>query len=525
MPDPAADNPRSTRARPAPSPSALARRTALRLGGSVATVGAAMLAGCSSGGSDAGRARPASQTPADATGPSDSTQVRHFRSRPDLQPARAVVDTDQGPSAGAILLDSHAGVGQQGPMILDSAGELVWFKPLSAHQSARLRAMNLRVQQYRGEPVLTWWEGTVVHAHGQGHYVVANSRYEQIATVSAHNGYRADLHEFVLTEAGTALFTCYGTSRADLRSLGGSATNLYYYGVVQEVDLATGQLVFQWRSDRHVPFSSSYAPMTTLRTAGWDQFHINSINVAPDGNLIVSSRNTWTVYKVHRGTGEIMWRMGGKHSDFTMDSGTRFAWQHHVTPHADGRYTIFDNEAGDYKVGKRSRGLVLHVNEDTRRASLVRQYAPPVPILSSALGSVQQLANGNVFVGWGEQPYFTEYRPDGSIAFSGHLDGAGTFDYRAFKSAWTGQPGGSPVLAASRGGGVTSVAASWNGDTRVRHWKLLAGPSADRLAVVAQVPRRGFETTITTRHATPRLAVAGYDAEGRELGRSAVHAL
>jgi hypothetical protein len=101
----------------------------------------------------------------------------------------------------------------------------------------------------------------------------------------------------------------------------------------------------------------------------------------------------------------------------------------------------------------------------------------------------------------------------------------GTFDYRAFKSAWTGQPGGSPVLAASRAAGVTSVAASWNGDTRVRHWKLLAGPSADRLAVVAQVPRRGFETTITTQHATPRLAVAGYDADGRELGRSGVHAL
>src|SRR5262249_5478817 len=122
-------------------------------------------------------------------------------------------------------------------------------------------------------------------------------------------GLSGDLHDFVLTDAGTALFTCYGTARADLRSLGGSSDNLYYYGVVQEVDLATRLLVFEWRSDRHVPFSYSYAPMRTSATAGWDQFDVNWVGVAPDGHLIISSRNTWTVFKVHRGTGRVLWRL------------------------------------------------------------------------------------------------------------------------------------------------------------------------------------------------------------------------
>jgi hypothetical protein len=499
----------------------------LRLGGSAVTAaGVAMLAGCSSSTAQAGPQALGSTAPSDASGGPDPP-VRHFHSRPDLRPARAVISHGPGTAAtaGVILLDSHGGIGQQGPMILDRAGELVWFRPLSAHASADHRAFNLRVQQYQGEPTLTWWQGNVVQGHGEGHYVLANSRYEQTATVHGHGGYQGDLHEFLLTGTGTALFTCYGAARADLRSLGGSASNPYFYGVIQEVDLATGRLLFQWRSDRHIPFSHSYAPLTLHQAAPWDQFHINSINVAPDGNLIVSARNTWTVYKVHRRTGRVMWRMGGKHSDFTMGRRTRFAWQHHVTPHPGGLYTVFDNESGDYKVGRRSRGLVLRVDEARRHVSFVRQYDPPAAVLSPALGSVQPLPGGHVFVGWGWQPYFTEYTQDGSVVFSGRLDGKHTHDYRAFKSAWTGRPAQRPRLAASRHGGETRAYVSWNGDTQVRHWALLAGPSAGRLAVAARVPRQGFESTIRTQHAGPYVAAAGYDGDGRELGRTAVHQL
>jgi Arylsulfotransferase (ASST) len=507
------------------------RRQALRLGGSVAA-GAALLTGCSraplnslgSGapGTGAGSKKTGAGTGGDPR-PDDST-VWKFRSRPDLRPARAVIETNKGTSEpGVFLLDSHAGVGQQGPIVLDNAGELVWFKPLSSHATNLLRAFNLRVQTYRGEPVLTWWQGRVVHAHGDGHYVLANSRYEVIKRVYATDGLSGDLHDFLITDAGTALFTCYGTARADLRSLGGSADNLYYYGVVQEVDIATGKLLFHWRSDHHIPFSYSYAPMLTSSSIGWDQFHLNSVNVAPDGNLIISSRNTWTVYKVHRKTGEVMWRMGGKHSDFKMGRHTRFAWQHHVTPHASGIITIFDNEAGDYKVGKHSRGLVLEVDETTRRVPFVRQYNPPVHILSSALGSVQELPGGHVLVGWGEKPYFTEYTKDGKVVFSGHLSGHGTFDYRAFKSPWTGRPDGRPAIAADRSGSGMTVYASWNGDTRVQQWKVLGGSHQDSLAVVGEGTRRGFETSIKVSRATRYVAAAGYDGDGHELGRSPVH--
>jgi len=494
---------------------ALPRRQLLRLGGGVAA-GAALLGGCA--------AEPQSEDAASAGGISPAAAIRRYHSRPGLHPAVAEIGTNTGHAEpGVILLDSHAGAGQQGPMILDNAGELVWFKPLSSGQTPKLRAMNVRVQHYQGEPVLTWWQGSVVNAHGEGHYVLANSRYQQIATVQAHGALSGDLHEFLLTPAGTALFTCYGTATADLRSIGGTAHHPYFYGVVQEIDVATGQLVFSWRSDKHVAFSSSYSRISTDTSRPWDQFHINSINLAPDGNLIISSRNTWTVYKVNRRTGAVMWRLGGKHSSFTLGPRARFAWQHHVTQHADGTFTIFDNEAGDYKAGTSSRGLVLHVNEKTRHASFVRQFNPPVPILTSALGSVQELPGGHVLVGWGEHPYFTEYKRDGSVVFSGHLKGKGTFDYRAFKSAWTGRPSGLPAMAVTRSGSGMTVYASWNGDTRVRHWKVLAGSAAGNLSVVGQARRRGFETHITVARHAAYVAAAGYDSAGHELGRSAVH--
>lgn len=408
-------------------------------------------------------------------------------------------------------------------MILDGAGNLVWFKALSAKGSATLRAFNLRVQTYRGEPVLTWWQGAVVAGHGQGHYVLANSRYEVVKTVRAHGGLKGDLHEFLLTPGGTALFSCYGTATADLTSLGGTSGQKYFYGVVQEVDLATGKLLFEWRSNQHVPLSSSYVGVSPHDKTPWDQFHLNSISVAPDGNLIVSSRNTWTIYKINRATGAVMWRMGGKHSDFALDKKTRFAWQHHVTVHPHGIFTIFDNEAGDYTVGKQSRGLVLHLDETTGKVSFVRQVNPPVPILSAALGSVQELPAGHVFVGWGEKPYFTEYSSDGSVLFDGYLAAKGVIDYRAFKSAWAGRPTGRPAVAVRSERTGASVYVSWNGDTEVRHWRVLAGTTATALSGVATVPRHGFETRIHLSRPGRYLAVAGLDEHGHELGRSVAH--
>lgn len=449
-------------------------------------------------------------------------EVQRFRSRPDLAPAAVLLDISQrGQDPGVILMDSHTGPSDQGPMIFDSSGQLVWFKPLSAGPRSAHRAMNVSVQTYRGQPVLTWFDGEVVFAHGQGDYVVMSSSYKEIARVRAGNGYLGDLHEFVLTPEGTAIFTCYGLAYGDLSSFGGKRRAPYFYGVAQEVDVATGKVLFQWRSDQHVALAESYAPIADYGNGPWDYFHINGICPTSDGHLLICARNTWAVYKVDRRNGRVLWRLGGKKGDFEMGPGARFAWQHDVNKQADGSVTVFDNGAGEYKSEAQSRALVLNVDEAARTATLQRQYLHPRrPLLAAALGNVQFLPGGHVFVGWGAQAAFTEYGADGAPLLDGRLAGEGVQSYRAFRSAWTGLPTEAPALAVEAHGEGLTVYASWNGATEVAKWLVLSGDHPSSLTAAGVARREGFETQIDLPRRHAFVAVAAIDGGGKQLARS-----
>ncbi len=120
----------------------------------------------------------------------------------------------------------------------------------------------MNVSSYRGKPVLSWLQGVVTGSHGighgQGHYEIVDTSYRQVAQVFGHQGYQGDLHEFILTPQGTALFTCYGHAWRACASAASCGMVPYLFGVVQEVDVATGKLLFHWRSDQHVPLTDSY---------------------------------------------------------------------------------------------------------------------------------------------------------------------------------------------------------------------------------------------------------------------------
>lgn len=450
-----------------------------------------------------------------------ASTTQNFRTKPNLQPPEILVKVPpRGALDGVILTTNHRGPGQNGAMIIDRNGQLLWFNAFSKSGNGWL-AFNLQVQSYQGKPVLTWFEGSVEVNHGAGHYVIVDQSYRQVAQVNAGNGYKGDLHEFLLTDRGTALFTCYGKATGNLPYGHGTRRGAYLYGVIQEVDVASGKVLFQWRSDHHIGFGDSYHAPPGSPSLPWDYFHINSIAIDPaDGHLIVSARNTWACYKVHRQTGQVLWTMGGKHGNFRMGPNTHFAFQHHVVLHPGGQMTIFDNEGGPPNQAKQSRGLVLSVNESARRVSFVRQYFHNPSILSGALGSVAPMANGHAFVGWGESSYFTEYDGSGHVVFDARL-GPGTITYRTFKQSWTGLPATDPDVVVVRGGGTPTVYVSWNGATEVARWQVLGGPSPQQLQPLTSAPRSGFETAIRLQQAPPWIAVAGIAADGTSLGRSA----
>jgi Arylsulfotransferase (ASST) len=450
--------------------------------------------------------------------PGRRSEIQAFRSRPDLRPPVVAV-TAQSPAVapGDEFLAPYTGPGQAGPMILDQNGGLVWFKPLPRNTSAS----NFRVQEYEGKAVLTWWQGDVsVHGFGIGEDEIADSSYTDIARVRAGNGQHADLHEFQLTPQGTALITAYDPVLCNLSSVGGPSYGAVTDGVMQEIDVRTGLVMYEWTSLDHVGLGESHEAAARATTAQpFDFFHINSINLDQDSSLLISARNTWATYDVDAQTGQVLWRLGGKHSSFTMGPGTGVAWQHDPRELASGSFSIFDNGASPPVHGQ-SRGIVLSLDPQHRTATLVAQITHSPPLLADSQGNLQALANGDWFVGWGQLGDFSEFDAAGTLLFDAHL-AANTQSYRAFRFTWTGTPAHAPafsVVPASPGPGT--VYASWNGATLVASWRVLAGETPTTLQPVAEAVRSGFETAIPLPAGTvgADVTVQALDASGAVIG-------
>ena len=448
--------------------------------------------------------------------------VPRFRTRRDLRPPEIEVNIRPRPgmSPGYTFIapktvfgaPERAGL-QSGPLILDRSGEQVWFAPLSDGN-----VNDFRVQRYRDRPVLTWWQGRQVLGTGEGVVQIVDERYRPVKRVRAGNGYSFDFHEATITPKGTLLGLVYSPVTWDLRSVGGPSRSRVIDSIVQEVDIETGLVLFEWHSLKDVALTESYSGKPNPRNP-YDYFHVNSVREDTDGNLIVSGRETHGVYKINRRTGAVMWRLGGKRSDFQMPRDARFAWQHDAQRAPNGTIRIFDNEAAP-KVRFRSRVLWLRLDEQARTARIARAVGHPLDLLSGTQGNAQTLPNGNTFVGWGSQGYFSEYGRSGRPLFDARV-ARGNDTYRAYRSAWSGRPTRPPdVQARVLDSRRTELWVSWNGATGVDRWRVLAGSRRSRLTAAGTVRKDGFETRIVVRNRRPYVAVRAIDRSGRVLGRS-----
>ncbi|MGO9322566.1 MAG: arylsulfotransferase family protein [Solirubrobacteraceae bacterium] len=449
--------------------------------------------------------------------PPDFSEMQHFHSRPELEPPVIQVSARSSlTAAGDLFAAPYNGPGPSGPMIFEESGNLVWFHQLPAGQYAT----NLQVQQLGGQPVLSWWQGRIPpQGFGQGEEILDNSSYEEIGHVHAGNGYLADLHEFHITPQGTALLTVFDPIDCDLSSLGGPSGGAVTDSSFQEIDLKTGLVRREWNSLDHVGLGDSYAAVTSS-SAIWpfDYFHLNSIDQLADGTTLISARNTSALYELNTITGQVIARIGGKHSTVKLTAGAATAYQHDANVLPNGTISVFDN-GGVPKVHAQSRGLVLAINAHARTDSVVAEYDHPAPLTAGSQGNVQALDNGDVFIGWGAEPYFSEFSAGGQLLYDAHMHG--TYQsYRSYRFPWTGAPSEPPAIAAAKVGSQLTVYASWNGDTRTASWQVLAGPSAGQLAPVASAARAGFETAIATPVAEGFVAVQALGAAGEVLGTS-----
>ena len=461
---------------------------------------------------------PATPLPPAGRAPGD---VLTFHSRPDLTPASVEItqeDPDPGPDGDDIFLTPQQGPTQNGAMILNKQGALVWFQPVPQGDMAA----DLQVQRYEGQHVLTWWQGYSGAGVGAGEDVIENSSYRQIAVVHAGNGLSADLHEFRLTPQGTALITAYYPVYWNGTDVHLPSRQVVLDSVVQEIDVKTGLVLFQWDSLDHVSLTDTYEGKPGSAGQPFDYFHINSVQLQNDGNLLISARNTWAAYEVDHESGAIMWTLGGRSSSYKLGSGVQFAFQHDVRLHTDTdpTVTLFDDGGGPPRAHTESRGITVHLDSKTKTATLMTQDVHSPALAAAFEGNVQELPGGDDFVGWGQQPYFSEYNSKGEVVFDGRFVGNNS-SYRAYRFPWIGTPSTLPSVTASTAGTSTSVYVSWNGATQVSSWRVLAGASQNALQAVTTASKQGFESQVMIPPA-PYVQVQALDSAGRTLATSSV---
>ena len=422
--------------------------------------------------------------------------------------------------------------GQSGPLILDHNLQPVWFDPIGTSALAA----NLQVQRYNGKPALSWWQGVVTAAGvtTSGEDVVVDQHYRHIATLKGADGWVISQHEMLIS-GQNAWVTAYKNVPMNLTPYGGSANGVVLDSAVQEYNLATGQLLYTW--DALNPGGTPNVPLSQSKQKAfpgvpWDAYHINSIQLAGGETFLVSLRNTWSAYLVNRLTNGIEWTLSGdpKLSTFALPKNARFEWQHDVALHNGNVVSVFDDACCGFdsitskgvKFGKPSgpsRGLVIKLNLTNHTGSFVAQYVRAKNFNAYFLGNAQLLPNGNVSLGWGSTPFFSEDSSKGKVLLDAFWP-VPDVNYRTYVENWVGIPFFPPSGAVRNNAGKATVYASWDGDTQVVGWRVLAGTSAQSLKTVATKAKSGFETTIPLSSTYKAYKVQALGPKSKVLGTS-----
>ncbi|CRG88308.1 hypothetical protein PISL3812_05337 [Talaromyces islandicus] len=473
-----------------------------------------------------------------------------FRSRPDLAPPRLNITIPAAPGVetGYLFIapfssfpDSNShGPRQAAPYIFRDDGDLVW----SGYGYYSIWSTNFQKSRWNGQDVIISFEGdhNPGYGHGHGHATFLDQQYETIRELRAGNHKLMDKHEFQVVDEKTALIQVYQPVARDLRKWGGNKQQQWIVDAIfQELDIETGKVIFEWSSLEHVSPDEAILPLNPGQAGSgfnssdaWDYFHINSVDKDSDGNYLISARDACSIHKVNGTSGEIIWRLAGKQSDFDLGPNADFCFQHHarfVAQEEDEEIiSLYDNSAHGTEDGRGhevhtnrfSQGKILRLNTQNWTATVVQAFAPPdgYDLLSKSQGSTQLLPNGNVIVNWGSSGALTEYLPNGTAIFHTSFDsdflGLGVQNYRGYRFNWTGFPNEEPAIVAVQGKAKTGVYVSWNGDTETKTWRFFqAGNDADKY--LGETPRTGFETVFWVPAGIQNIKAEAIGADGNVL--------
>lgn len=432
---------------------------------------------------------------------------------------------------------------QQSIYIYDNNGNLVWS---GFGETGPGPNHNFHVCPINGTDQLCYFTGYQNSGYARGHGVIMNNKLTTIAGVQSQGGLPAnDQHEFNIVDNGkSALVTVYEPVHYDLSAYNitsgqGWLLNSWF----QEVEIATGNLLFEWDALSHVAIDQTYVFPNSTDVSGtglgvvtppdgpWDYFHINSIDKFPNGDYLISGRHVSAIYRISASTGNIVWQLGAPLSSFSLAAGFNFSFQHDARVVSDNSNTtilsIFDNASDQFNQSSRySSGKIIHIDHTAKHATLLKEFVSPNEFISDSQGNVQifdkaNWESSNVFCGWGSEPYISEYTPDGKMVQEGHFAYYySSMSYRSFKFNYTTDPMDAPAayVYAHNSSARAVVYVSWNGATEVRSWRVYKGESkTGPWSGVGTVQKDGFETVWTAPGFQAWTLVEAVDAKGKGL--------
>jgi hypothetical protein len=260
-------------------------------------------------------------------------------------------------------------------------------------------------------------------------------------SVAATAGVPLDHHELrILANGDRLMLSDVIRTGVDLTGLGTFGPNSAIVDcTVQEVDPG-GRLVWQWNATDHFdPAKASTWPqkLTVESQPVVDPFHCNSVDVAENGDLLVSSRHMDSVFYISRPTGQVIWKLGGAASckddaqflTLKGDAETAFYRQHDARFQPGGAISLFDDHT---QVSGAARAVIYELDLEQATATLVWQYAGTAA--SSAMGSFRPAPGGGGVIGWGSgnTAAMSEVDGDGNLLMQLTL-GTPDVTYRAIK--------------------------------------------------------------------------------------------
>jgi len=319
-------------------------------------------------------------------------------------------------------------------IIFNTFGEPVWYRKTSdISGDFRVQANGWITMQNR--------EG---YEESELGHIAFTQNFEYIKSFQATNGYSTDDHEFYMLPGSGYFLIGIRDIEVDMSQYvpEGMVDAIVAETCIQEFT-ADDELIFIWRAWDY--FDILDLELEFLTSSHIRFPHMNAIFTDDDGHILLSSRHLSEISKIHRQSGDFIWRMSGTpdspNNDFQFvdDPLNGFRNQHAIRSLGNNRYTLLDN--GNLHDPPLSRAVEYEIDTAQMTATLLWEYRHDLnDRIARFMGNTQRLPNGNTHINWAVSNYPTialEVTPEGERVFDLWFEN-GANCYRSFRHPWGG---------------------------------------------------------------------------------------